>query len=150
MEQSVANTVQNALRRELRSLGFDAFDTRATFDSILRSGPVDADFYVEVVSADAAGRPLGGIGVGSGDLAVEVGVLVARVAAEVRLYDARTLKLVERYELQKKSTAVVPTGIGIGGRSIWASIFIPFAHYGQYRAAARDVAHQAAIRIAGQ
>jgi hypothetical protein len=149
-EHIVANTVQIDLRRELRKLGFDAFDTRLTYDTMLRSGPGNADFYVEVVSGSAADRPIGGVGGSAGGVAVEVAVVVAWVAAEVRLYDARTLNLVERYDLQKKKTAVVPTAIGVGGRSVWAAIFLPLVQYGQYRAAAHDVARQAAVRIAGQ
>jgi hypothetical protein len=149
-EQTVAGTIQSDLRRELRALGFDAFDAAVTYDAMLRSGPGDADFYVEVVSGRAGGRPVGGIGAGAGGVAVEVAVVVARVAAEVRLYEARTLNLVESYDLQKNSTAVIPTAIGIGGRSIWAAIMLPFVQYGQYRAAAREIAHQAAARIAGR
>jgi hypothetical protein len=149
-EHTVANTLQNDLRRELRVLGFDAFDTGVTYDALSRSGPANADFYVEVVSGDAANHSVGGVGTGVGSIAVEVSVVVARVAAEVRLYDARTLDVIERYDLQKNNTAVVPTAIGIGGRSVWATIMLPFVQYGQYRAAARDVAHQAAARIAGR
>jgi len=149
-EQTVASTIQNDLRRELRDLGFKAFDARITYDDLLRRGPGDADYYVEVVSAYAAGRPVGAMGVAIDGLAVEVGVVVSNVAAEVRLYDGRTLNLVERYDLAKKSTAVVPTGIGIAGRSIFAAIMLPFVQWGQNRSAAHEVAHQAALRIAGR
>jgi len=150
-ELAVANTIQNDLRRELASLGFKAFDAQMTYDELLRRGPAnDADYYVEVLSGDAAGRPVGGAGVGVGGGEVEVGVVVARVAAEVRLYDARSLNAVDTYDLRRDNTAVVPTGIGIAGGSIWASIMLPFVEYGQYRSAAHDVARQAAHRIAGR
>jgi hypothetical protein len=149
-EHTVANTLQHDLRRELRALGFDAFDTGMTYDELSRQGLPNADFYVEVVSSHAANREIGGIGTGAGPVAVEVAIVVARVAAELRLYDARTLDIIERYDLQKKNTAVVPTAIGVGGRSVWASIMLPFVQYGQYRAAAREVAHEAAARIAGR
>ena len=149
-ERTVANTIQNDLRRELRALGFDAFDARVTYDDLYRRGPADADFYVEVVSSHAANREIGGIGTGAGPIAVDVAIVVARVAAELRLYDGRTLDVIERYDLQKNNTAVVPTAIGVGGRSVWAAIMLPFVEYGQYRAAAREVAHQAALRIAGR
>jgi len=149
-EQTVANTVKRGLHRELRSLGFDTFDARTTYDDLLRNGPQNADYYVEVASGHAAGRPVGGVGAGVGGVAVEVSVVVARVAAEVRLYDGRTLNLIERYDLAQNNTAVVPIGIGIAGRSIWAAIMLPFVQYGQFRSAANAVAHQAALRIAGQ
>ncbi|PYL83876.1 MAG: hypothetical protein DMF17_12285 [Verrucomicrobia bacterium] len=83
-------------------------------------------------------------------IAVEVAVVVGRVAAEVRLYDGRTLNIIESYDLHRDNTAVVPTGIGIAGRSIWAAIMLPFVQYSQYRSAAHEVAHQAALRIAAQ
>jgi hypothetical protein len=149
-ERSVASTVQNDLRGELRDLGFDAFDARTTYDELLRNGPGGADYYVEVLSGYASGRPMGAVGAAVGDVALEVGVVISRVAAQVRLYDGRTLNVVETYDLQKDSTAVVPTGVGIGGRSIWAAIMLPFVQYGQYRTAAHAVAHQAALRIAGR
>jgi len=148
-ERSVASTVQNDLRGELQDLGFDAFDARATYDELLRNGPGRADYYVEVVSGYASGRPMGAVGAAVGDLALEVGVVISRVAAKVRLYDGHTLNVVETYDLQKDSTAVVPTGVGIGGRSIWAAIMLPIVQYGQYRSAAHVVAHEAALRIAG-
>src|SRR6266496_4011101 len=90
-EHTVANTLQNDLRRELRALGFDAFDAGITYDDLSRRGPSNADFYVEVVSSHAMNRPVGGVGTGAGSVAIEVAVVVARVAAELRLYDARTL-----------------------------------------------------------
>lgn len=150
-EQTVANTVQHDLRRELQLLGFNAFDAGVTYEELLRgAAPKNADYYVEVMSSDAAGRPLGEAGVGLGGVAVEVGVVVARVAAQVRLYDAKSLNELNTFDLRRDSTAVVPTGIGIAGRSVWAGIMLPFVQYGQYRSAAHDVAHQAALRIAGQ
>ena len=150
-ERTVANTVQNDLRNELQDLGFEAFDARITYDDLLRNGTEEgADYYVEVVSSHASGHPVGAVGAAAGDIAVEVSVVIARIAAQVRLYDARTLNVVETYDLQKDSTAVVPTGVGIAGRSIWTSIMLPFVQYGQFRTGAHHVAHQAALRIAGQ
>ncbi len=149
-EQSVANIVQSDLQGELRELGFNAFDARLTYHDLLRSGPGNADFYVEIVSSRAANRPVGGVAAGTGGIAVEVAIVIARVAAEVRLYDGRSLNLVEAYDLQTNNTAVVPAAIGIGQRSIWAAIMLPFVQYGQYRSAAHAVAHQAALRIAGR
>ena len=150
-EQTVANTIQRDLLHELSLLGFKSFDTQLTYDQVLRRGPAnDADFYVEVISADAAGRPAGVAEAGVGGVAVEVGVVVSRVAAEVRVYDARSLNAIDTFDLRRDNTAVMPTGIGVAGRSIWAAITLPFVQYAQYRSAAHDVAHQAAVRIAGK
>ncbi|HUJ13414.1 MAG TPA: hypothetical protein VL284_06430 [Thermoanaerobaculia bacterium] len=149
-ERTIANTIQNDLIGELQALGYKAFDTKMTYDELLRGGPQDAEYYVEVLSSDAAGRPVGGAGAAVGGVAVEVGVVVSRVAAEVRLYDGRSLVPAGTYDLKRDNTAVVPTGIGVAGRSIWAGIMLPFVQYGELRRAAHDVAHQAALRIAGQ
>jgi hypothetical protein len=150
-EHTVAATIQHDLRRELDLLGFKSFDAQITYDELLRRGPQnDADYYVEILSSDAAGRPVGVADAAVGGVAVEVGVVVARVAAEVRVYDARSLNAIDTYDLRRDNTAVVPTGIGVAGHSIWASITLPFVQYAQYRSAAHDVAHQAALRIAGK
>lgn len=148
-QRSVATTVQNSLRHELRDLGFDAFDARMTFDELTRSTEA-ADYFVEIVSSHSMNHPRGGAAIGARDIAVEVGIVVGEVAAEVRLYDGRTLTPIATYDLRKTNTAVVPTGIGVGGRFVWAWVALPFVQYGQYRAAAHDVARQAAERIAGR
>jgi len=149
-EQTVANTVQNDLRRELRALGFDAFDARVTYEELMRHSSPNADFFVEVVSSHAVNHPRGGVGVAAGGVAVDVGLVVARVAAEVRLYDGRTLNEIAHFDLQKDNTAFLPMAIGIGGRSLWGYFALPFVQYGQYRAAAHEVARLAALRIAGR
>src|SRR6266498_3270396 len=147
-ERTVAKTLQNDLRAALRDRGFDAFDTRLTYDDLRREGTADAAYYVEVVSAGVANRNAGGIGIGTDGIGATVSVIVSRVAAEVRVYDGRTLELVDRFDLSRKSTAVVPTSVGIGGRYFWAAFALPFVEYGQYRSAAHAVARQAAERIA--
>jgi hypothetical protein len=147
-EETVARTIESDLPRALRDRGFDAFDAHATYDDVRRGDGAGAAYYVEVVGARAGDREAVGVGVGAENVYASIGVVVSRVAAEVRLYDGKTLELVDRWDLSKKSTAVVPTSVGIGGRFVWAAIALPFVHYGQYRSAAHDVARQAAERIA--
>jgi hypothetical protein len=146
--QTVATAVQNDLRSELLARGFDAFDTGGTLDDLRRGDTKNAPFYVEIVSANTRDRSVGGVGVGSDTVGATVGVVVSRVAAEVRLYDGPTLALIDHFDLSKNATAIVPTSVGIGGRSFWTFIAIPFVHYGQYRNAAHEVARLAAERIA--
>jgi hypothetical protein len=145
-ERTVANAIESALPRALRDRGFDAFDAKSTYDDVRRGDGPNAAFYVEVVGAHA--RDHEAVGVGAENVYANIGVVVSRVAAEVRLYDGKTLELIDRFELSKKSTAVVPTAVGIGGRFFWASLALPFVQYGQYRNAAHDVARQAAEAIA--
>ena len=149
-ERSVAGTIQGSLVDELKALKFDAFDAKVTFDQLSRKIPGDADYYVEVVSSGADGHQAGNVGVGISHVAVQIGVVVAQVAAQVRVYDGRTLNELATWDLQKGSTAVVPTGIGFAGYPIFAAIALPIFQYGQYKMAAHQVAYEAALRIAGQ
>jgi hypothetical protein len=149
-EQSVAKTVQSDLRRELCDLGFDAYDARLTYDELSRHSLPDAEYFVEIVSSHSVNHPVGGAGVAVRAVSVEVGVVVAEVAAAVRVYDGRTLNQIAHFDLRKSNAAVVPMGIGIGGRWTWAYFALPFMQYGQYRSAAHAVARQAAERIAGR
>jgi hypothetical protein len=149
-ERTVARTVQSDLRNELLDRGFQAFDARATYDELRRFEQGNADYYVEIVSSHSQHNPVGGVGVDVGAVGATVSVVVSRVAAEVRLYDGRTLEMIERYDLRSQNTAVLPTAVGVGGRHIFAFFAIPFMQYAQYRAAAHAVARDAAIRIAGR
>jgi len=147
-ERSVASAIESSLPRALRDRGFDAFDAQRTYDDVRRGDGPDAAFYVEVAGAHARDREAVGVGVGAENVYASIGVVVSRVAAEVRLYDGKTLELIDRFDLSKKSTAVVPTSVGVGGRFFWAELALPFVHYGQVRSAAHDVARQAAEAIA--
>ena len=147
-EQTVANAIENVLPRALHDRGFDAFDAQRTFDDVRNGDAPPAAFYVEVVGAHARQREAAGIDISGDTVGTTLGLIVSHVAAEVRLYDGRTLELVDRWELSKKSATVTPTSFGIGGRYVWGAIALPILHYGQYRSAARDVAQQAAARIA--
>lgn len=147
-ESAVADGVTRGLREELRQRGFDAFDTRMTIDDVRHSErAIDADFLVEIASSSDAGS-VGGVDVGGADFGVEMSVVVARVAAQLRVYDGRTLELIQTFDLHKSSTAVLPTAIGIGGRHAYGWIALPFVHWAQLRSAARATARDAAARVA--
>jgi hypothetical protein len=147
-ERRVAEAVQNDLRDELRERGFDAFHTGETYDDLRRDDRANAGYYVEIVSTRGDAHTMGGIGVGGGTVGAEIGIVVAHVAAELRLYDGRTLELIDRYDLRHRRTTVAPTGIAIGTRPFFGWIALPFVQRAQYRAVARDVARDAAGRIA--
>ena len=148
--ESFANAIGTNLRDELSQRGFKAFDARGTFEDVQRGGVSAADFYVEVVWSDATQHHVASVGANVGPAVVDVGVVVARVAAELRLYDGRTLELIDRYDLRDSRTAVAPTGVGLGTRSLWGYIVLPIVQRQQYRAAAHEVAVQAAERIANR
>src|ERR1044072_684803 len=124
-EAAMAASIGKYLREELQKAGFDAFLTNVTYDELSRNAPVAADYYVQVAASDSnAGSP-GGIGVGNRELGVDISVVVAHVAAEVRLYDGRSLELIRKFELHQSKKGIAPTSISIGGSGIWGWFSIP-------------------------
>ncbi|MEO8036701.1 MAG: hypothetical protein ABI837_19860, partial [Acidobacteriota bacterium] len=137
---SVAATVGSYLVSELREGGFDAFETRMTYDDLRRNDAENATFYVEIVAADAASREHGGVDIADNRIDVNLALVVAHVAAAVRVYDGRTLELLDTYDLRQDNRAVLPTAVGLGGRHAFVRFAIPFIQYARFRSAAHDVA----------
>lgn len=143
----IAESVLNDLRDELATRGFDAFRIEATYDVLRREDRPVANYFVEIVSSHSEANVHGAIGAAMGPVATEVGMVVGHVAAEMRVYDGRTLELLDRFELDQSHTTVAPTGVGIRGLPIFAWIAVPFVQHSQIRAAEHAVARQAADRI---
>lgn len=145
----VAAMVQRYLAGELQSAGFDAFDTSLTYDDLAAGSDAGADFYVELVGGERTETQEGDVlGVGGGWAAAEMGTVVARVAAGLRLYDARTLELIDAFRIKARDVAFVPTAIAVGGRfGVWVDV--PLAR-GAVRRAARGAARDAAQMLAGR
>ncbi|HEV7767280.1 MAG TPA: hypothetical protein VGQ76_19920 [Thermoanaerobaculia bacterium] len=132
----------NALRRELRERGFDAFDVeyddRATI----------ADYVVEIAEARPSTEDYGGIGVSGRHADVEIGIVVSRLHAELRIYDGETMELIASENLSKGKTALMPTSVGIGdGGSLYAVLALPFIERAQHRSVARAAARDAATLV---
>lgn len=145
-DADLAALVGRNLRTELRKKGFDAFVTDRTVENALTD---DADYYVELLSSSGTGDyPIGDVEVGSRNVAAGVTVVMSRVAAEVRLYDGRTLERVAAYDLRQTKVLPVPSWISVGGRNFYTVLGLPFVQYAQYRRAAGAVARDAAARIA--
>ena len=140
--------VIDTLRHELRGRGFDAFDAELEYDDVaVEDHSHLADYFVEVVGGHADVSEHGGIGIDTRRGGVSLGILVSRVAGEVRVYDARTMELVSSHELRRKNTAIVPTSVGVGGGALYAVIALPFIERAQYRSAARAAARDAATHV---
>jgi hypothetical protein len=140
--------VLDRLRNELRTRGFDAFDAELAYDDVAAEDHSHlADFFVEVVGGQGEISEHGGVGIDTRHGGVSLGVLVSRIAGEVRVYDAKTMELVSSHEMRKKNTAVVPTSVGVGGGAIYAWIALPFIERAQYRSAARAAARDAATHV---
>lgn len=143
----VQSAVAAALVDELRDRGEDAYESHLTYDDAWRDGAGDADYLVEIIGGDAHAADYGGLGIGGRHADVTVGVVSTRVAAELRLYDAETMELLASEPLSKKSTAVLPTGFGVGGRAIYTWIAFPLAERVQARKVARAAAREAAALV---
>ena len=137
----------DALQSELRQRGFDAFTVDASFEELSMNPDREADWYVEVLPGDAETVDYGGVGVGSRHADITLGVLVSRVGADVNIYRGRTLELVAKQSVKKKNTAVMPTSVAFGSRSLFAAIALPFVERAQVRGVARAAARELATRI---
>lgn len=153
----VDGAVQRALPRylqyELQRAGYSTRLVRRTLDELRDSETTGDDFYVEVAYGNADGGPIIEIGtgdvIGSTGVGAEVSVVAASVDAEVRIYDARTLDLVNSFVLRSSNVSPVLSGVSLGGYHGFLAFEIPFFRNEPFRRAARDIAHQAVSRIAG-
>ncbi|MDQ3280563.1 MAG: hypothetical protein M3Q69_04040 [Acidobacteriota bacterium] len=143
----VQTEIANALRRELRARGFDAFDAVRTYDEAVRDGAAVADYYVEISAGEASNQEYGGVEVGTRHAGVALGVLVSRVAAELRIYDGETMELVRSKQLAQRDTSIVPAAISIGGGSFFAWFVTPHLERVHARRVMRDTGRDAAAVV---
>lgn len=134
--RAVRNTVAAELVSQLRQRGFDAFE----LEEAIRG---DAHFVVEIVGGDPSTTEYGSVGVNNGGGGLALGVLVARVAAEVRVYDGNTLELLSSDHLVRRSSGIVPTGLGIESGPLFAFVALPFIERAKLRRVARAAARDA-------
>jgi hypothetical protein len=144
--RGVSSLLPKYIAQEMRRAGFDAHVLRRDRDEIDSKTGRD-DFYVEVVEAESEGDGFGGIGaVSSNGVGVEVDVVAAHVAAEVRLYDAE-MQLIDTYELAASAVSPTISGIGVGGRDGFLFLSLPwFSHY-PHRLAAHELAKNAVRKM---
>jgi hypothetical protein len=146
-EEYVANLVTRYLREELTKRGVDAYDARLTYEQVANGEGEDADYFVEIAGAGGDSGSYGGIGVGTWDVGVSVDVIVSHVAAELRVYDGRTGKLLRSEQLRKRKSAVMPTSVYLGGSRVFAALTVPFVQHSQYKSITRSAARDAAQKV---
>jgi hypothetical protein len=149
-DTNVAIAVSRSLQKELRARGLDAVDAGVTYEDLRREQRVDADLFVEIAGGGADENQYGGIGVRGAYGGVDIGMVVSRVAAQMRVYDGHTLELIDTFEIAKRSTMLLPTSAGVGAQNIAVWVALPFVQYARYRTMARAVATEAANAIASQ
>jgi len=136
--------IERSLVRELRARGIDAFDAEVTYEDLVRGDAASAAWYVEVSFAGHE-APACGVGVGAGPVSTTVAVVDSDIAAHMRLLDGRTFEEIDAFDLRRHGRSVQPTGIGLGGRAIWA--WLPLAFLTR-TGAVDEMARDAAARIA--
>lgn len=147
-DADVRRAITRSFCEELRARGLEAWESDATYDDALESGVEGADFVVEFIGARGESDDWAGVGVGGRHLDVTLGVVASRVAADVRIYDAPTMELIATDTLARNATALLPTGVGIGGADIFGFIAVPIAQRAQVRRISRSVARDAATVVA--
>jgi hypothetical protein len=145
-DNMVSDAVLRYVTEELRERGLDAFDAGVTYDEAVDQNYGEADYVIEIAS-DADGRDYGGMGVGGRHGGVGMSILVARVAAEVRVYDGHTFQLIDRQRLQHRNRALLPTSLSLGGRAAWIGVAVPIAQTVQFRNVAKAAARSAATFV---
>lgn len=144
---AIEKTLYETVCAELRVRGFEVVDVEGGFEELAMDPDRDADWYVELVPANAESADYGGVGVGGRQGGVTLGVVVSRIAAEARVYRGRTLELLATESLAKRNTALLPTSVGVGGSHIFAALALPFVTRAQERSVARAAGRDLASRI---
>jgi hypothetical protein len=138
-------TMTRALVGELRGRGLDAFDVGLTYEELLDEEAVPiADYIIEIRGGEARSADHGGIGISGRNAGVELGIVSTKVNAELIVYNGETMEKLAVSDLSKRTTALMPTGVGIGGRALFAYVALPFIERAQHRSVARKAAREAA------
>jgi hypothetical protein len=145
---AAAAAIEHEIVGQLRQRGAEAWEVRHTLEDVQSEASFpEADLLVEVTAGEARQHEIGGVALGDTHVSTTLGLVLSRVAAEVRLYDARSHELLDRYELSRSKKAVLPTSLGMGDSHFFVYSVVPIARHFQYRSAVRDVASEAADRI---
>jgi hypothetical protein len=140
--------IARSLLTELRNRGLDAFDAGVTYEELMDEEAVPIAGYVIELRGDTRTADYGGIDVAGRHADVSLGLVVSKLASELRVYDGHTMTLVASADLSKRSTALLPTSVGIGGGAVFAYVVLPFVERVQHRNVARRAARDAAEFVA--
>jgi hypothetical protein len=146
--ESLARSVEARLVKELKARGFDAVQTRTTWDDESRYEDVRYDVLVEISAARATHESMGGVILAGRSGGADVSVVRSHASAVVNVYDGRTLEPIgEATTVEQTASGVAPTGIGLGDRHFGIWISLPFARFARQRALSQAIAEEAASQI---
>jgi hypothetical protein len=155
MHDDLSELIGRVTARRLEREGFITVVLPRSIDELVEDGladAVDAAWIVEIAWSDGRARRWGGIeggtDAGSATVGAGVAVVTARLAAEIRFYDARRLEMLDRFELDSHATTPALSGIGVGGRWSWLWASLPWGDRSAYQRAAGALAIQIHERIA--
>ncbi len=141
------DALARALLAELRDRGLEAFDVERTFDELMDDEAVPiADYIVEIRGGEPRTADYGGVGIGGRHADVELGVVSSAVTAELRVYDGWTMRVIAANDLAQRSTALMPTAVGIGGRPSTPTCAADLERV-QHRSVAKKAAREAASLV---
>ena len=144
----VEEAVVRSLVAELRRRGFDAFDTNLELRELDGDDIPHADYFVEIAGSGSDVGEFGALGISNRHVDLELSLVMSRVAAELRVYDGSSLDLIRTEKLSRTKAAVLPTGVGVGTRSLFAAIALPFVERAQFKSATKAAARDAATKVA--
>lgn len=138
-------TLMRALIGDLRGRGFDAFDAGLTYEELLDEEALPfAEYVVEIRGGEPRTADYGGVGVSGRHADVQLGIVSSKVTAELIVYDGATMEKLATTDLSKRTTALMPTGVGVGGGWLYAYVALPFIERAQHRSVAKKAARAAA------
>ena len=146
-EWRAISLVADYLVEELEEAGFDAEESDLTYRDLMDGEDEEADYYVEVVRAFRSDDPYGGAFVSGRHGGVEVGVVVSHLSAAIRIYDGRTLDIIDEIDVVGRDRGVAPTAIGVGRRHVGIWLGMPITRLIRDRSVAHEAAREAARAI---
>ncbi len=154
MHDDLSELIGRVTARRLEKAGFQTVVLPRSVEQLVEDGlkdAVGAAWVVEIAWSDGRARSWGGLAggtdVGDGVVGADVALVTATLVAEIRFYDARSLEMVDRFEVDSRATTPTLTGIGVGGRWTWLWAALPWGERLPYARAAGSLAIQIHERI---
>lgn len=155
MNDDLSDLIARVTARRLEKEGFATVVLPRSVDEFVEDGlreAVDATWIVEIEWSDGRAHTWGAGGaageVGGGVVGGDVAIVTAWLSADVNFYDARSLEMLDRFQLDSRATTPTLNGLGVGGRWSWLWVALPWGQRLPYSRAAGALAIQIHERIA--
>jgi hypothetical protein len=157
MHEDLSELIARVTARRLEKEGFSTVVLPRSVDQLVEDGlreAVGAVWIIEIAWSDGRARTWGG-GAAAGEVGNEavggdVAIVTAWLRADVNFYDARSLEMLDRFQLDSRATTPTLQGLGAGGRWSWLWVALPWGQRLPYSRAAGALAIQIHERIASR